>query len=441
MGRPLPATPENLAAARAAAAKLGRLEMRAVKLAKKENMEARETIVYWQDPDFTAHLTAAEKAFFVDECHPILVEAHQRFRASRASIPKAHEKSLHLLYAHMKEHEAFYLDRFFASDHTEGWMDKSIGMLGTYATILRQRGDFHACFEVLQIDWRVLSRLTQVVARNATLPEKTPIEIEMAKENLRALTNKYLLIKNNLRADLVLPVPTGMEPHDEMGPDLRSVMRYEIETDAASQGVCQYLGLLKNAGYPPTLEGLARASNYELWKAHEESVARWRERQRLAGASLSSLPLHGKVKHHSCAGCGRAEPFLNTFMKCGGCGSAFYCARACQKQHWTKEHKGQCKALGERRQLQRIVAPIGALVVDADEPAAPLPPQEQLLPAGATVRIQGLAAASTLNGLPGKVLASRAEPGRVAVRMRDGAVRAIRKENLLVVKLPGSSTV
>ena len=432
-GKPLSATPENLAAARAATAQLGRLEKKAMKLAKKENVEEPEILVYWLDPDFTAHLTVAEKAFFVNECHPIMVRAHKRFVASCASVARTHEKSLHELFVHMKEHEAFYFGRFFASDHTEPWLDKCVGMLGTFATILRQRGDYHACFDVLQIDWRVLSRLTEVVTRNARLGKEPPIERQIVQENLQGLTHKYLLIKNNLRGDMVLPVPVGMAPCDEMGPDLRALMRYEIETDAAVHGVAQYLPLLECAGYPPTLKGLARASNLELWLIHEKSIAQYRERQQRKGFTLSShLPLHDKVLHHTCAGCGRAEPFLNTFPRCAGCCSVFYHSQECQRQDWKAKHKGQCKALNERRKREAIATPVGGMPLEGGELAPTLPPHEQLLPVGTTVQLQGLTTAKSLNGHLGKVLATKAEEaGCAVVRMRDATVRAVKICRLL----------
>lgn len=48
-----------------------------------------------------------------------------------------------------------------------------------------------------------------------------------------------------------------------------------------------------------------------------------------------------------CAQCG-LQPRDKRLMVCGGCKVTWYCAEACQKQHW-KTHKQQCRALKEAR--------------------------------------------------------------------------------------------
>ncbi len=55
-------------------------------------------------------------------------------------------------------------------------------------------------------------------------------------------------------------------------------------------------------------------------------------------------------------------PGERQFLRCGGCRSAAYCSRECQKQHWRGGHKHQCRAVprsaGSRsaRQKPAVVA-------------------------------------------------------------------------------------
>ena len=44
----------------------------------------------------------------------------------------------------------------------------------------------------------------------------------------------------------------------------------------------------------------------------------------------------------SAPGCSEQEGYLGLFKKCGRCGRARYCSRACQAAHWQAGHKREC---------------------------------------------------------------------------------------------------
>ncbi|KAF7318261.1 Bin3-type SAM domain-containing protein [Mycena chlorophos] len=59
------------------------------------------------------------------------------------------------------------------------------------------------------------------------------------------------------------------------------------------------------------------------------------------GKSTFALPFSSKLAElYRCSWCGNPSAALR---KCSGCGKTRYCDGACQKQHWKKEHKQQCK--------------------------------------------------------------------------------------------------
>ncbi|KAG9243100.1 hypothetical protein BJ878DRAFT_463050 [Calycina marina] len=52
-----------------------------------------------------------------------------------------------------------------------------------------------------------------------------------------------------------------------------------------------------------------------------------------------------------CDGCGEDKK-ISELVKCGGCGCAWYCDKACQKKGWSNSgHKGDCKILNAVRTL------------------------------------------------------------------------------------------
>lgn len=53
------------------------------------------------------------------------------------------------------------------------------------------------------------------------------------------------------------------------------------------------------------------------------------------------------------AGYGRNPPPPGPLKVCSGCKNAFYCNKACQKEHWKRKHKAECKMLRDTRKEER----------------------------------------------------------------------------------------
>ena len=106
----------------------------------------------------TRHLQPGDLAVFLRECYPRMADAHDSFLKADGSLHSVHEEPMFRLYEHMREHEALYF-RFLASSEVHAWTERFVGILGTWATILRQRGNaYPLCAEVLELDSRVLAR-------------------------------------------------------------------------------------------------------------------------------------------------------------------------------------------------------------------------------------------------------------------------------------------
>lgn len=54
-------------------------------------------------------------------------------------------------------------------------------------------------------------------------------------------------------------------------------------------------------------------------------------------------PFDAMKKARVCAHCVAHETEKRKLLKCGGCGHAYYCSKACQKANWALRHKRECK--------------------------------------------------------------------------------------------------
>jgi len=75
--------------------------------------------------------------------------------------------------------------------------ERSIGILGTWATILRQRGDVPLCSSVLDVDKEILDRYFEL----CKIDDGSEVEKAKSLSCLEGLKYKYLLIKFNLLKD------------------------------------------------------------------------------------------------------------------------------------------------------------------------------------------------------------------------------------------------
>jgi hypothetical protein len=70
------------------------------------------------------------------ECHEYFIEPHKNFREG--------EKHYQPWYESLMKHEAEWT-AFLSKHKALVWAERSMGMLGTYATLLRQRGCYQQC--------------------------------------------------------------------------------------------------------------------------------------------------------------------------------------------------------------------------------------------------------------------------------------------------------
>jgi hypothetical protein len=87
------------------------------------------------------------------------------------------------------EHPDIWFDKIFHLKGDPKYAERTVGILGTLATILRQRGCVDECLKILELDTRVLTCYQE----QSALPNVPLGQTQCC----RALTYKYHLIKIN----------------------------------------------------------------------------------------------------------------------------------------------------------------------------------------------------------------------------------------------------
>jgi len=227
-------------------------------------------------------------------------------------------------------YRAYYDD---LEDNREQWLaffdihqhhmdaEHTCGILGTLATIYRQRGVLDMCEKVLDMEDEVLRRYQRCGA----------LEGPGAVRCHDGLNYKYQIIRYNLC------MQTGR--YSLCGTLFRSLARYEIKYKKNYDDQNYLFMLTAVLKKRPTAAILDSLTDAEVEKIVLAPLA-------LPGSENLHVTDQARrnVALQTCACCGKREQAIATFFKCSKCKCTYYCGAECQKQDW-KAHKKLCPQL------------------------------------------------------------------------------------------------
>ena len=253
------------------------------------------------------------------------------------------EKEYKELYDSMMEYDHEYFSCFLLAPENSIWLEQMSGVIGTLATIYRQRGLYEECRIVHQgLHKKLLNAYTTKVEemKVSSNPSQYSFTSGGTKDDIdrQIACHKELLYKAARIA--VNLYPSLNDSTFFVGPYYRRVIQHEIDNGIDYEN--SEFGWMM-----PTFLGRQRTS-YSLANTTDEELQLLAHKVALFAQSQNQEVLLREITPEAtlnkCAGCGVTEEFIGTLLVCSGCSSARYCAppRNCQRQHW-KKHKESCK--------------------------------------------------------------------------------------------------
>jgi hypothetical protein len=204
-------------------------------------------------------------------------------------------------------------DNYQHAEHT-------CGILGTLATIYRQRGALQECEDVLDMEVEVLKRYKRY---NQGAPTARIVCCDELEHKMNVI--RYNLCFQLERFDACVPLHRKLIDYE---------LKYNLDFEAQNYLFMTVCILSK----PPTAATLRSLSDDEVMKM---VVAPLLHHGGGVEGVLGVEEAKQRVMLQNCAGCGRSEKTMAEFKTCTRCGSAFYCGRECQRKDW-KVHKKTC---------------------------------------------------------------------------------------------------
>jgi hypothetical protein len=206
---------------------------------------------------------------------------------------------------------------FFDHPDNSNHAEHTCGILGTLATVYRQRGTLQDCEAVLDLEVDVLKKYRAACTNTSMTTCCDALEYRMD------------LIRNNMCIQL--------ERYLECVILFRKLADYELKYKVSfelQQVLYKTVAVLNK---PPTDATLQSLSDGDVMQIVLKS---------LDGKCFSQGIEESKarVSFKTCASCRRSEATMGQFKHCTRCKSTFYCDQECQKKDW-KAHKLVCSAL------------------------------------------------------------------------------------------------
>jgi hypothetical protein len=221
------------------------------------------------------------------------------------------------LYQDIRDHKDIWFNEIFPI--ADKYSERCVGILGTLATIRRQRGQVQDCLEILALDEKVLGVFASMVADSTDLRAHSCLEGLTYKFHLIQI-NAFLQVSDMKKAILAFRRTVSIELKGTLDPAISS-----------NWGDC----LPKfDKNYKTQLEDSSDdeiAFILDIYKRSSPTIC-----------GEDSAKPHLDVGLRPCANCQKPEQMRGDYQVCAACKTTPYCSPACQKAHWRSTHKATC---------------------------------------------------------------------------------------------------
>ena len=254
-----------------------------------------------------------------------------------------HEREYMALFDDMKEFRSVWFDNILTNIYNYNLCDSILVVLGTLASIKRNRGELEDTRAILELDQQIIELYDQRINTPGLVHSCTTTSLQDMKENLEGLRYKYHLIWFSFlpqarSSKIVLPnFDRDIVFH------FRQLVKYEIVTAGAGEGDGRHLDNLKSLMNRSSLslKELEKLSDTKLLEYLEQCFGFGRGHE--DKTSYYDPSIARKVALATCAHCQQKEEARGDFKCCGSCKRVYYCSPACQKSHWKEGgHKLKC---------------------------------------------------------------------------------------------------
>jgi hypothetical protein len=316
----------------------------------------------------TDHMTRPDSLQFIQNRIGKLRNAYYSFTGHGPPVNMIDSECLSLyetFFEDMRQHSSIW-NNFFENMKNTVWCERSVAMLNTYATVLRQRAEtqreskderafdtiFH-CERVLNVGGKQLKRFKDSLANPRFLEvahQNDATKFYLDQRCAQSLTYRYLLIKHNLlmqtgmsafifamfpRSAVICLVCAG-RGHRTNPSEVRFLCEQELDPlsgaiDCFGQSGNRLSVLMSILDLPSTRQSLSKTTNAKISAAYKAMSKNYCK----TDGSETIIP------NRMCGFCGHFQEEKDRMKRCGGCLTEFYCSPECQRSAWS-DHQHIC---------------------------------------------------------------------------------------------------
>lgn len=303
--------------------------------------DTHELVIY--NPSGSAWYNRLRKNNIDKERISVLETAHRSLINSTNNKMKS-ERDYLALFNDLKTNESHWFNDILNNVYNFNLCDGIIVVLGTLASLKRNRNEIEIAREILLIDERVLNIYERVINTPGLVHSCCSSSFDTIKANLEGLKYKYSMIWVNflpqLKSKSLVVHDTDYEK--KLVSYYRQCMWYEIAYHKLSnEDIVFAIPLLMKLNRRPTLSDLKNTTDKELFAMLSEILKQNESEPEELRHLDDKLAKQATLVH--CHHCKTQEQMRGDFKCCGQCKRVYYCSPECQKASWKDGHKNSCK--------------------------------------------------------------------------------------------------
>eukprot|EP00584_Thalassiosira_punctigera_P015980 CAMPEP_0172561026 /NCGR_PEP_ID=MMETSP1067-20121228/91244_1 /TAXON_ID=265564 ORGANISM="Thalassiosira punctigera, Strain Tpunct2005C2" /NCGR_SAMPLE_ID=MMETSP1067 /ASSEMBLY_ACC=CAM_ASM_000444 /LENGTH=385 /DNA_ID=CAMNT_0013350975 /DNA_START=162 /DNA_END=1319 /DNA_ORIENTATION=+ len=251
-------------------------------------------------------------------------QALTEFQSRRGHRQFFGEASYKAYYDELVQNESEW-EEFFRHPRNHEHVEHTCGIMGTYATLLRQRGSYEECGRVLDVERKALD----VYGEHCAVPRVPAAQVSC----FEGLVYLYNRIRYNLNNNL--------ERYHENIEVFRDLCVHEAKRRLSfeEQDYLYTLEGVMGIDYRRiTVDDIRALSDEQCLRAIMIPIDHFSDH---SGFQKDQAKRKKRVQLLACGHCRKLETALGQFKECTRCEKAVYCSRDCQRNAW-KMHKKVC---------------------------------------------------------------------------------------------------
>ena len=257
------------------------------------------------------------------------------------AVKMQYEREYLLLYHDMEQNESQWFDDILSNPYNLSLCDGIIVVLGTLASLKRNRDELQITGEILELDKKVIEIYDRRAHTTGLVHAFLSSDPQVIVNNCEGLKYKYHMIWVSYLPQLKASGVIIENYESKYVYHFRSCIKYEIERNMDFDTQLFSTMLYVKFKRAPNIDDLNRITDKELFDIIHYAEMKFTDVNDASRFYNEKLGRQAALRF--CNQCRNQEKHRGEYKCCAKCKKAYYCSSECQVMAWKGGHKQECQ--------------------------------------------------------------------------------------------------